>query len=282
MDKSYGSIYKYGCEALKEAGVSETALDARLLLEYVCHTDRNTLLVHPERELSETEYEDYLALIEKRSKRIPLQHLTGQQEFMGLTFHVNEHVLIPRQDTEILVEEAMKYLHDGMRILDMCTGSACILLSLLHYSNDCSGLGVDLSKDALLVAKENADRLGLSVRAEFVQSDLFSEVKGRFDLIVSNPPYIASEQVEQLMPEVKDYEPRMALDGSEDGLLFYKKIVAESVKYLQPGGYLLFEIGCDQGQAVSELMTDAGYKEVEVVKDYAGLDRVVCGYRSIL
>lgn len=282
MDKSYGSIYKYGCEALKEAGVSEAVLDARLLLEYVCHTDRNTLLVHPERKLSETECEDYLALIEKRSKRIPLQHLTGQQEFMGLTFRVNEHVLIPRQDTEILVEEAMKYLHDGMRILDMCTGSACILLSLLHYSNDCSGLGADLSKEALLVAKENADRLGLSDRTEFVHSDLFSEVKGRFDLIVSNPPYIASEQIEELMPEVKDYEPRMALDGSEDGLLFYNKIVAESIKYLQPGGYLLFEIGYDQGMAVSELMTDAGYKEVEVVKDYAGLDRVVCGYRSIL
>lgn len=278
----YGSLYKYGCEKLQAAGVPEADLDARLLLELVCNTDRNTLLVHPEREVSEEEYSKYCALLAKRSDRIPLQHLTGEQVFMGLSFVVNEHVLIPRQDTEILVEEAMKYLHDGMRILDMCTGSGCILLSLLHYSNDCTGLGVDLSKQALSVAEENAKRLGMEEKTKFVHSDLFTEVDGKYDLIVSNPPYIASEEVEKLMPEVKEHEPRMALDGSDDGLLFYRKIVAESIEYLQPGGYLLFEIGYDQGVAVSKLMTDAGYKEVEVIKDYAGLDRVVCGYRGIL
>lgn len=282
IDYQYISIYKHGCEKLQEAGIEEAILDARLLLEYVCHTDRNTLLVHPEKEVSETECKCYLELIEKRSERIPLQHLTGEQEFMGLTFLVNEHVLIPRQDTEILVEEAMKYLHDGMRILDMCTGSACILLSLLHYSNDCSGLGADISEQALAVAKENARRLGLGEKAEFVHSDLFTELDGKFDMIVSNPPYIASEEVEKLMPEVRDHEPRMALDGSEDGLLFYRKIVVESIGYLQSGGYLLFEIGYDQGETVAKLMSEAGYKEVEIIKDYAGLDRVVCGYKGIL
>lgn len=199
---------------------------------------------------------------------------------MGLTFAVNEHVLIPRQDTEILVEEVLKELHDGMRVLDMCTGSGCILLSLLHYSNACEGLGVDLSADALEVAEQNAETLLDAVNADrvhFLQSDLFDKVEGKFEIIVSNPPYIASAEVEKLMPEVRDHEPRMALDGTEDGLYFYRRIIEEAGKHLVSSGMLFFEIGYDQGQAVSELMRTEGYREVQVVQDYAGLDRVVFG-----
>ncbi len=277
---TYRECYEQGCRTLQAAGIEEAALDARLLLEAVCGTDRNDLLVHGEQPVAPEAEEKYLNWIRQRAEHIPLQQLTGEQGFMGLTFSVNEHVLIPRQDTEILVEEVLKELHDGMRVLDMCTGSGCILLSLLHYSNDCEGLGVDLSAEALEVAGRNVLKVLTPEKAEhahFLQSDLFEKVEGKFEIIVSNPPYIASAEVEKLMPEVRDHEPRMALDGTEDGLYFYRRIIEEAGKHLVSSGMLYFEIGYDQGQAVSELMRTEGYCEVQVVQDYAGLDRVVFG-----
>ncbi len=291
----YKEAYDEGKAVLTAALVPEAGTDARLLLEYVCGTDRNTLLAHGDREVTGKQESIYRELVEKRSKHIPLQYLTGVQNFMGLEFTVNEHVLIPRQDTEILVEEALQNLHDGMRILDMCTGSGCILISLLHYSNDCEGVGADISREALQAAEENARKLlgdrALEASAEnpeaagesgerrisFVQGDLFENVEGMFDMIVSNPPYIKSDVIDTLMPEVRDYEPRQALDGSEDGLLFYRRILAECRRYLQKGGTLIFEIGYDQGEAVSRLMEEAGFLAVMVVRDYGGQDRVVCG-----
>ena len=277
---TYRECYEQGCRTLQAAGIEEAALDARLLLEAVCGTDRNDLLVHGEQPVAPEAEEKYLNWIRQRAEHIPLQQLTGEQGFMGLTFSVNEHVLIPRQDTEILVEEVLKELHDGMRVLDMCTGSGCILLSLLHYSNDCEGLGVDLSAEALEVAGRNVLKVLTPEKAEhahFLQSDLFEKVEGKFEIIVSNPPYIASAEVEKLMPEVRDHEPRMALDGTEDGLYFYRRIVEEAGKHLVSSGMLFFEIGYDQGQAVSDLMRTEGYCDVQVVQDYAGLDRVVFG-----
>ena len=277
---TYRECYEKGSRILNEAGIEESTLDARLLLEAVCGTDRNDLLVHGEQPVEPEAEEKYFGWIGKRAGRIPLQQLTGEQDFMGLTFTVNENVLIPRQDTEILVEEVLKELHDGMRILDMCTGSGCILLSLLHYSNDCEGLGVDLSAEALEVAGRNVLKVLTPEKAEhvhFLQSDLFEKVEGKFEIIVSNPPYIASAEVDRLMPEVRDHEPRMALDGTEDGLEFYRRIIAEAGQYLVSSGMLFFEIGYDQGQVVSELMREHGYREVQVVQDYAGLDRVVYG-----
>ncbi len=277
---TYRECYEQGCRTLQAAGIEEAALDARLLLEAVCGTDRNDLLVHGEQPVAPEAEEKYLNWIRQRAEHIPLQQLTGEQGFMGLTFNVNEHVLIPRQDTEILVEEVLKELHDGMRVLDMCTGSGCILLSLLHYSNDCEGLGVDLSAEALEVAGRNVLKVLTPEKAEhahFLQSDLFEKVEGKFEIIVSNPPYIASAEVEKLMPEVRDHEPRMALDGTEDGLYFYRRIIEEAGKHLVSSGMLFFEIGYDQGQAVSELMRTEGYCDVQVVQDYAGLDRVVFG-----
>ncbi len=277
---TYRKCYEQGCRTLQAAGIEEAALDARLLLEAVCGTDRNDLLVHGEQPVAPEAEEKYLNWIRQRAEHIPLQQLTGEQGFMGLTFSVNEHVLIPRQDTEILVEEVLKELHDGMRVLDMCTGSGCILLSLLHYSNDCEGLGVDLSAEALEVAGRNVLKVLTPEKAEhahFLQSDLFEKVEGKFEIIVSNPPYIASAEVEKLMPEVRDHEPRMALDGTEDGLYFYRRIIEEAGKHLVSSGMLFFEIGYDQGQAVSELMRTEGYCDVQVVQDYAGLDRVVFG-----
>lgn len=276
MSKTYKDWYQWGQQELLTVGIEEAALDARLLLEYICRTDRNTLLVHGDRSLSPFEEQMYQNSIATRKNRVPLQHITGEQEFMGLTFRVNENVLIPRQDTEILVEEALRFLKDGDRILDVCTGSGCILLSLLHYSNECHGVGVDLSEDALAIAKENGERL--EEEAEWVCSDMLKALpKQTFELIVSNPPYIPTQVIPTLMEEVKSHEPYMALDGKEDGLYFYRKLVEQCPDYLAKEGMLLVEIGYDQAEAVSKLFSEAGFTDVTVMKDLAGLDRVVAG-----
>lgn len=277
---NYTEAFLMGMQKLKEAQIGEAQLDARLLLEEVCGTDHNTLLCHGDREVSEAEEEQYRKALEQRAVHVPLQHLLGYQDFMGLRFQVNEYVLIPRQDTEILVEEAMRYLHDGMRILDLCTGSGCILLSLLHYSNDCEGVGVDISQEALQVAAQNAELLG--IRADFLKSDLYEKVTGKFDLLVSNPPYIERAVIPTLMEEVREYDPYIALDGGEDGLDFYRRIIGGAQDYLNRGGQILMEIGSGQAKAVSELLSEAGFKEIDVCRDFAGLDRVVSGRLPIL
>ena len=277
---NYTEAFLMGMQKLKEAEIGEAQLDARLLLEEVCGTDHNTLLCHGDREVSEAEEEKYRRALEQRAVHVPLQHLLGYQDFMGLRFQVNEYVLIPRQDTEILVEEAMRYLHDGMRILDLCTGSGCILLSLLHYSNDCEGVGVDISQEALQVAAQNAEALG--IKADFLKSDLYEKVTGKFDLLVSNPPYIERKVIPTLMEEVREYDPYIALDGGEDGLDFYRRIIGGAQDYLKRGGQILMEIGSGQAKAVSELLREAGFKEIDVCRDFAGLDRVVSGRLPIL
>ena len=266
-------VYELGIKILTEAGIEEAKSDTLQLLDALCHVSRNDILVHGEVELEDEPIAVFKEALKKRCTHIPVQQITGVQNFMGLDFYVNEHVLIPRFDTEILVEEVMKELHDGFSILDMCTGSGCILLSLLKYSNNCKGIGVDISEDALAVAKENQKRLG--IEASFIKSDLFEQVTEKYDIIVSNPPYIRSDVIPTLMEEVRLHEPILALDGTEDGLFFYRKIVEESPAYLNGGGMLFFEIGYDQGDAVKSLMEEKGFKNVKVVKDYAGLDRVV-------
>ena len=285
---TYEELYRWGCEQLSGAGIDEAKTEAKLLLEWCCDTDRNTLFAHGDRSISADEYEHYAGCIGRRKTHVPLQYITGEQDFMGLTYMVNKGVLIPRQDTEVLVEEVMRYLHDGMRILDMCTGSGCILLSLLRYSNDCTGVGVDLSETALQAAAQNTERiLGAQALEErkvtLRQGNLFEgmDTEERFDIIVSNPPYIRTDIIETLMPEVREHEPRLALDGHEDGLFFYRRIIEQADRFLAGGGMLFFEIGYDQGEEVSRLMEEAGYMDIEVVKDFAGLDRVVCGGKYV-
>ena len=269
--------YELGIKTLTEAGIEEAKSDTHLLMDAICHVSRNVILVHGELEVEGAQISAFTEALKKRCTHIPVQYITGVQNFMGLDFCVNEHVLIPRFDTEILVEEVMKELHDGFSILDMCTGSGCILLSLLKYSNNCVGVGVDISTEALAVAKKNGEKLG--IEATFVESNLFEQITGKYDIIVSNPPYIKSDVILTLMEEVRCHEPILALDGTKDGLFFYRKIVEESPAYLNGGGMLFFEIGYDQGEAVKGLMEEKGFKDVKVVKDYAGLDRVVMGRR---
>ena len=266
--------FALGRDLLKNE-IEEYETDAWLLLEGACGCTRNDLYLRGNDLLSEEQETLYKEYLEKRSRRIPVQHILGVQCFCGLDFIVTPDVLCPRQDTEILIEEAIKRIRPGSSILDMCTGSGCIILTLLHFVKDCKGTAADLSEKALAVAVQNAKKL--EKECTFIHSDLFENIEGRYDVIVSNPPYIATKEIEALEPEVRDMEPRMALDGMEDGLFFYRKIVSASVKYLNPDGWLMFEIGYDQGEAVSEMMKSAGYVDVKVVKDLAGLDRVVIG-----
>lgn len=274
----YSDIYKNASIRLKEAGVPEYQLDARLLLEYVCGTDYNTLLVHGDRDVSPEEEKKYNELIEKRASRVPLAYIVGYQEFMGLTFDVNENVLVPNQDTETLAEEALRELSDGMRFMDLCTGSGCVALSILNYTNDTSCVMTDISDKAIEVATGNRDRLGFSDRAEIVKADLFPQYDDKkFDMIVSNPPYIRTDVIATLPPEVGKGEPYIALDGGQDGLIFYRRIIENAPKWLYTSGWLMMEIGYDQGDAVAGLMKDGGFHEVEVIKDLGGNDRVVRG-----
>lgn len=274
--KTYKGVYEEGKIVLENADVAEAALDARLLLEHICGTNRNDLILHGDRELSPEQIRTYEAYIQKRAGHTPLQHITGVQEFMGLDFLVNEDVLIPRQDTERLVELVLQEAKPGSRILDMCTGSGCILLSILAKGKEMQGVGVDISKKALDVAKNNANRLGIST-ASFVLSDMFAQMKEgeKFDVITSNPPYIESGVIPSLMEEVRIFEPLNALDGGADGLEFYRILARDAKWYMNPGGKIYMEIGYNQGKAVQDLFLDAGYGFAKVYQDYAGLDRVV-------
>ena len=272
---TYREAITFGEQSLEEAGIAEARNDAWLLLARVCQIDRTYYYVHMAEDMPQKQQESYELFIRKRAERVPLQYITGEQEFMGLQFLVNQNVLIPRQDTETLVEQALKLAEPGMHILDMCTGSGCILISVLSRTEGAVGVGCDISGSALLVAKENA-RLN-RVSAVFRESDLFENVTEQFDMIVSNPPYIRSEEIAGLMPEVAQYEPIGALDGKEDGLYFYRKIIQDSREHLKFGGYLLFEIGYDQAEAVSDMLNTAGYTEIQVIQDLTGKDRVVIG-----
>ena len=283
MSISYREAYLQGRERLLAAEVPEAEQNARLLLEYVCGTDRQAMLLAPERTLTEAEEARYSEVTRERSRRVPLQHITGSQYFMGLEFAVDGRVLVPRPDTEILVEEVLKDGASGARVLDLCTGSGCILLSILKYSNSATGIGTDLSADALSVAAHNAERL--QIPAAFYRGDLFAalpeEAAKGFDIIVSNPPYIETAEIDTLMPEVREHDPYMALDGGADGLDFYRRIIAEAPEHFAAEGRLYLEIGCTQAPAVEALMKAQGYTEIRTVKDYAGLDRVVVGKKEV-
>lgn len=272
---TYREAVEFGTKCLTDAGVPDAALDAWYLLQMVCKIERSYYYVHGEEDITQDAQKEYEIAVQKRAEHIPLQYIIGEQEFMGLRFKVNSNVLIPRQDTETLVEQVLKIVKPGMKVLDLCTGSGCVLISVLKNAPELTGMGSDISKTALLVAKENAKLH--EVDAEWVRSDLFDNITETFDVIMANPPYIPTGEILSLMPEVRDFEPENALDGGADGLDFYRKIAGQVKDYLNPGGYVYMEIGYDQGEAVSELMRNAGFTEVEAIKDLARNDRVVKG-----
>ena len=232
-------------------------------------------------EVSEEVAARYESMLARRAAREPLQYIIGKCWFYGREFLARKGVLIPRFDTETLVEAALGHLKAGMRILDLCTGSGCILITLLLEGPEkLEGWGADLSADALACAEENARRLG--AEAFFLQSDLFRQFDGKYDIITVNPPYIPSSDIEGLDAEVRDYEPRMALDGRADGLHFYRAICADAGRFLTEGGRLFAEIGAEQGAEVRALMERAGFQEVDVVRDLSGRDRVALGvFRNV-
>lgn len=274
-------ILNKGKDILQEAGVLEYEIDAWLLLSYVAGISKAAFLCNRNMPVSKEQEEYYYQLLVERAKRVPLQYLIGEQVFMGMAFKVNPNVLIPRQDTENLVEEAGRLLKQkkDARVLDLCTGSGCIIISLACLYKTGLAVAADISKEALKVAKENAKRHHVDVT--FLESDLFSGINGKFDMIVSNPPYIQTRVIASLEPEVREYEPILALDGKEDGLYFYRNILKQADGYLVPGGYLLFEIGYDQGDKVSDLFEYYGYTEIKVKKDLAGLNRICMGKRKV-
>lgn len=262
---------------LQEAGIADAKTDTFLLLEAAAGITKAGYLLDPDKQLSASEYELFDGFLKRRMQHEPCQYIIGQTEFYGLSFLVNEHVLIPRQDTELLVEETLKTTAEDSRVLDLCTGSGAVAVAIKHSRPDAAVTALDISKEALETAKKNAEKNGCGI--EFLVSDLFEDLgaERKFDVIVSNPPYISETEYETLMPEVKDHEPSLALLAGEEGLDIYRRLIAEAPRYLAKGGALLVEIGCSQAEAVSRLFKENGFKEIKVIKDLAGLDRVVSG-----
>ena len=283
----YAELVKQGQRLLFKAGIADYSIDAWILFEKICNISKTEYFEKMHVEVPEDEKKSFFEAIDRRITHYPLQYIVGEWEFMGLKFKVNENVLIPRQDTEFLVETAFSMIKeefpkrkDTITVLDMCTGSGCIGISIAKYIQNSFVVCVDVMEEALEVAKENA-RLNGVENIKFVRSDLFQNIEEKFDVIISNPPYIKTSECERLMPEVRDYEPRIALDGDEDGLRFYRNIIRESKDYFKGDAYLLFEIGYDQREEVKELLEKGGFDEIEALKDLAGNDRVLIGKRRI-
>ncbi len=286
-----------GISKLEKCGVPDADVDADILWQYVSGMNRLDILMAKGDEVAAELENRYNEAVDRRCARIPLQYITGTQNFMGYDFDTSENVLIPRQDTETLVETALK-LTTGCRnmgrsnklesagqmlsVMDMCCGSGCIGISYGLMNKDSRVTLADISDAALVLAGRNMEKLCRGEdRFSVVKSDLFDDIEGRFDLIMSNPPYIRTNVIDTLMPEVRDNEPRLALDGSEDGLYFYRIIVDRARKYIKDEGYVVFEIGNDQAEDVQHLFVDSGYEDIHVVQDLSHNDRVVYGrYRD--
>lgn len=279
---TYRQMCHNGAAILADAGITDAEYDSFALLEYITGMDRTAYILNGSKSVPEDITERYDAVIDRRSSHIPLQHITGQAWFYGRGFNVNSDVLVPRQDTEVLVSEALKVINAKDSVLDMCTGSGCIIITLALEKKLGRALGADISEAALKVASGNREKLGAD-DVTFVKSNIFSDINVNddelFDVIVSNPPYIATGEIETLTEEVRIHDPYIALDGLEDGLHFYRKITQQSMNYIKSGGWLLYEIGCTQAHDVSDIMSEYGYSNIKVIKDLAGLDRVVMGQR---
>lgn len=274
MEVLVKDIVAQAMKKLDAAGIAESRIDSWLLAESVLGVSRQDLFLEPEKSISEEQAQKYFEAISERSEHIPLQYITGRQQFMDFGFIVNEDVLIPRPETELLVEKVTSYIKERyVKVLDMCTGSGCIAVSIDRMCANADVTAVDISEKALKVAGEN--NVNNQGRVTFVQSDLFENINETYDVIVSNPPYIPTSDIDTLMEEVREHEPHLALDGSADGLKFYREICTNAVNYLNKNGKIFLEIGYDQGQTVPELLRENGFSDIQVLKDLSGNDRMV-------
>ncbi|KLE17035.1 peptide chain release factor N(5)-glutamine methyltransferase [Clostridium sp. C8] len=282
-EKTIGDLLDIGSKILKAEDIDTYMLDAQLLLCNVLAKDKVYIITNREKEVSAKDEKEYLNLIEKRKGKMPIKYILGETEFMGLDFDIEEGVLIPRGDTEILVEEVLSVIgeDDEIEICDLCSGSGAIGISIASYRKKIRVDEIDFYNIPEKITKKNIVKHGLEDRVIFIKSDLLSEAikeEKKYSIIVSNPPYIKAYEIDNLMDDVKKYEPHTALDGGDDGLIFYRRIIKESKYVLKENGLLAFEIGHDQGEDVSELMKEAGFSNIKLVKDLAGLDRVLLGY----
>ena len=302
-------LYKKGTEMLKEADIENPSVDAFYLLEHAAGLNKTRYLMFKDQQVTKLNIDQYMKLIERRMTHIPYQYIIGRADFAGLDFEVNSSVLIPRLDTEVLFEKALRSLGPKAYVLDLCTGSGALGIALKRYRPDIHVVLSDISDAALEVAKENvvhnhmevaqktncaADpqdlKFGydLNFNIRVIKSDLFDqmttdetdadpsrEMVGRFDVIVTNPPYVTEAEYENLMPEVKEHEPKLALTAGEDGLDIYRRIAKDAPRFLKEDGVMLLEIGCSQAEAVSSLLKEQGFTQIQVIKDLADLDRVV-------
>jgi len=267
------------CRRILSGSTDDAGFEVSVLAQEVLEMDRLKLRVHCDDEISNEQYTSLISFAKRRAGGEPSAYIIGHREFMSLDFEVNPDVLIPRPDTEILVEEVIgKYAGSKVRVLDICTGSGAIACSLAHYMNEAVVVGLDISNAALEVASSNARRTSTSDRVSFLCADALNMPGslGEFDVVVSNPPYIETATITSLSRTVRDFEPMLALDGGADGLTFYKKIVSDIDRFLKKGGELYFEIGYNQADAVCEIMREK-FSGINVIKDLAGNNRVVCG-----
>lgn len=279
-------LLKKGLEILGNHQYSNPQLEVRLILSKLMDVDKSYIYAFGDKEVSDHIVKEFLKLMEKRSKGYPIQYIVGHVEFMGLDFHVEEGVLVPRPDTEILVEYVLdyikkKYQEEKVRVLDLGIGSGAISLSIANYASNALVFGVDIDDIPIKVSNINKDRLGLK-NVEFKKGDMFQpleeDFKESFHIIASNPPYIPKDVILGLQTEVRDFEPRLALDGGHDGLDFYRSITSRAKDFLVDNGLLIYEIGYDQGIEVKNIMLNNGFKAVEILQDLQGLDRVVLGH----
>lgn len=278
------SAVAQGMKQLKEAGILENEIDSWLLAEDILGVGKKDVFLKPEICVSKEMAKKYFDAVEMRMKHMPLQQITGHQQFMDFDFIVNENVLIPRPETELLVEQVVSYVKGqecvnfhkkncSIKVLDMCTGSGCIAISVDKMCANTDVTAVDISDKALEVARQNNFRNQGNVT--FVKSNLFENIKEKYDIIISNPPYTPTGDIDELMDEVKDHEPHLALDGSDDGLKFYREIGKQAMNYFNENGKIFLEIGYDQGKTVPDLLKKNGFSEIQVLKDLSGNDRMV-------
>ena len=281
----YLELARQGQLELFKAGVANYDFDAWVLIEKICKISRTEYFLKMHDTVDEADVDSFFAAIERRKAHYPLQYIVGEWEFMGLPFIVNEGVLIPRSDTEIIAEKAVNILttvfekHEGkIKVLDLCCGTGCVGISIAKMCPNTIVTCSDISKDAIDICNKNV-ALNNATNVKVVESDLFENIDEKFNMVVCNPPYIPTKVIDTLMPEVRDHEPRLALDGDSDGLKFYRQIIEELKQHLEYDGYIVFEIGTEQAEDVKEMLREKAYSDIEVLKDLPGLDRAVVAVR---